>query len=654
MRNTRSVLTAALGAVVLSGGLVVASVGTAAAADGASPMVKIKKPLTLKVNSTSDTHAVAPTTGKCKDATRKCSLRAAVEVADAATAGRSVTIVLPGKIFDLTLGALFLSHNPVTIFGASQSTTIVSAQGNSQVLGVASGSAVSLDQLELTGGNASTDGGGLANSGDTTLNGVTVTANTAADGGGILNVSGATLTLANSTVSANSVASVADSTPGGNGGGVENQGSLIVSGSTVTGNSAGNGGFGGADTGGSGGNGGGIDNSGTVSVTGSTLSGNAAGSGGIGESGQELSGPGGDGGGIYSSSGSVTLTNSTLSGNKSGYAGPLGEAPYPSAGDGGGVWSSADLQVSGTTFSSNAGETGTGPGGSGGAVFTSGTATITGSTFTGNTGGLGSGGGNGGAIADSGSLTLSGSTLADNTAGSGQESGNGGNGGGLYSSGGSATVTDDTFDANSGGNGGNSIPVDPGCTAPGSGGDGGAVFSSAVLTVTNSTISGNSTGQGGSHVPPCAGQAPNGVGGGLATVGGSASLLFATIAGNSDGIDNLAGTVTLAGSIVSASTGANCTGTVSEVNGYNLDSGTTCGFSQATDLTNADPVLGALASNGGPTQTQALQSGSPAIDHGGTASSGCPTADQRGDPRPDEAGDAGACDIGAYESQGIG
>ena len=91
-----------------------------------------------------------------------------------------------------------------------------------------------------------------------------------------------------------------------------------------------------------------------------------------------------------------------------------------------------------------------------------------------------------------------------------------------------------------------------------------------------------------------------------------------------------------------------------ETTGYNLDSGTTCGLLAVTDITGSEPLLGALANNGGPTQTQALQAGSPAIDHGGTSTTGCPSADQRGSTRPDEAGDGGTCDIGAYESLGIG
>ncbi|MCA9689381.1 MAG: right-handed parallel beta-helix repeat-containing protein [Myxococcales bacterium] len=55
----------------------------------------------------------------------------------------------------------------------------------------------------------------------------------------------------------------------------------------------------------------------------------------------------------------------------------------------------------------------------------------------------------------------------------------------------------------------------------------------------------------------------------------------------------------------------------------------------------ADPLLEALADNGGPTPTMALPGGSPALD----IADACPDADQRGLPR------AGLCDAGAYELQ---
>ncbi len=62
-----------------------------------------------------------------------------------------------------------------------------------------------------------------------------------------------------------------------------------------------------------------------------------------------------------------------------------------------------------------------------------------------------------------------------------------------------------------------------------------------------------------------------------------------------------------------------------------------------TDLINTEPRLGPLADNGGPTLTQALLPGSPAID-AGVAVAGV-TTDQRGVPRPQ----GRAPDIGAFE-----
>jgi hypothetical protein len=73
------------------------------------------------------------------------------------------------------------------------------------------------------------------------------------------------------------------------------------------------------------------------------------------------------------------------------------------------------------------------------------------------------------------------------------------------------------------------------------------------------------------------------------------------------------------------------------------------------DLNGADPKLGRLKNNGGPTPTMALLSGSPAIDSGNP--DGCTDSrghllktDQRGKPRPDKE-DTGGCDRGAFERQ---
>ncbi|MGH2891287.1 MAG: choice-of-anchor Q domain-containing protein, partial [Solirubrobacteraceae bacterium] len=62
-------------------------------------------------------------------------------------------------------------------------------------------------------------------------------------------------------------------------------------------------------------------------------------------------------------------------------------------------------------------------------------------------------------------------------------------------------------------------------------------------------------------------------------------------------------------------------------------------------LSSADPMLGLLQDNGGPTETMALLPGSPALDAVPATGTVCKTSDQRGVSRPQGA----ACDIGAYE-----
>jgi hypothetical protein len=107
--------------------------------------------------------------------------------------------------------------------------------------------------------------------------------------------------------------------------------------------------------------------------------------------------------------------------------------------------------------------------------------------------------------------------------------------------------------------------------------------------------------------------------------------------------------VTLRNTIVAtntASSNPNCNGTIAN-GGNNLDSGTSCGWvSTNGSKSSADPMLGPLADNGGPTLTMALLPGSTAYN-GVTynAPNGCPSTDQRGFFRPQ----AGLCDIGAYE-----
>jgi len=161
------------------------------------------------------------------------------------------------------------------------------------------------------------------------------------------------------------------------------------------------------------------------------------------------------------------------------------------------------------------------------------------------------------------------------------------------------------------------------------------------VKITNSTISRNTAATGG--------------GGGIDTFFfGTVLLTNVTIAENraalgGGGINDEfgSGPVVLKATIVADNFGSDCAGQIINSKGYNLDSDDTCSLTQPTDLPGRDPLLGPLRDNGGQTPTQALQAGSPAIDAGGTAATGCLPADQRSYLRP---GDGIACDIGAYEN----
>jgi len=294
-------------------------------------------------------------------------------------------------------------------------------------------------------------------------------------------------------------------------------------------------------------------------------------------------------------------------------------------GQGGGVANAGNLVIDDCIITENTTDGGTN---GGGGIYNQGTVELNHSVVSNNTA-------NG--IYNVGTLTVIASTISGNSQPA--------TGGGLTQQGDAATIIDSTISGNSAGTGG------------------GIFVGYAPLIMINSTISDNTTA---------------GSGGGLHVVGaGSVAKLFnVTIANNRANLDATDGgdgggvyngaaatAVRFANSII-----GNNTRLIASKNGPPVVDADDCAglFTSLGNnlLTSVDMshcaingayVLGAanidpLADNGGPTRTQALLPGSPAIDGGNLG--GCADdlgtvlgTDQRGVARPQGA----ACDIGAFE-----
>lgn len=246
------------------------------------------------------------------------------------------------------------------------------------------------------------------------------------------------------------------------------------------------------------------------------------------------------------------------------------------------------------------------------------------------------------------------------------------NGGGIYNEG-NTSITNSTISGNIAEGGGgvfltghNTVTVS-GTTMSGNRAVGGGAVSGrsgVTINMVNSTLSGNLGAD---------------VGAGFYT-NGVASLRFVTIANNVAGADSEAAgagintfksgssVTTIKNVLLSGNkkgwvpvdyktdpfpdttllTNSNCgvtgTGTPDITSsGYNLSSDTTCAavMTLGTDKNNVDPMIGALANNGGSTLTHALPTGSPALGAG--AADATVTVDQRGVARENPP------DIGAFE-----
>jgi Galactose oxidase, central domain len=230
------------------------------------------------------------------------SLRAAIRDADPST---RIDFAFTGVV-SLTSSELLVDKD-LTIVGPGPAMLTISRDPNSsatfRILEVSVNANVDLSGVTLSDGHPTdSPGGAILNNGVLTLEGVRITNNspsstgfpilTIVDAGGCDNSEGAEMTLTNCSVDGNAC--------NGSGGGILNSGTLTVTNSTISGNTAGHGG--------------GISSTGTLTMTNSTITGNTT----------ITTGPhgfqGGYGGGL-NVFGSTVLISDTISANQAQWSG---------------------------------------------------------------------------------------------------------------------------------------------------------------------------------------------------------------------------------------------------------------------------------------------------------------------------------------------
>ncbi len=355
------------------------------------------------------------------------------------------------------------------------------------------------------------------------------------------------------------------------------------------------------------------------------------------------------GGGI-SNNGSLTVSNSSFSRNR---------ALSSLISDGGAINNNGNLTVINSSFSNNVAYT------LGGGINNSGSLTITNSRFSGNTSLIG-----GGINNFNGSLTVSNSSFVGNTARN--------SGGGLNNllDGARFTVTDSSFIGNMASSGGgisnagfsggtisNSTISNSTISGNIASNEGGGIDNfSAALTISNSTITGNQVTNGASAIG----------GGGILNNGSSSNARFilvnSIVSGNSVANGLLGDEISNVNGGIITSQGNNLLGdsdktSAEAFNAFTPAASDINATSDGTNPTAITAIIAPLANNGGPTQTHALPSGSPAINAGNNANIPADATDQDGDGNTNEASpfdqrgtgfdrvNDGAVDAGAIESQ---
>jgi hypothetical protein len=270
-------------------------------------------------------------------------------------------------------------------------------------------------------------------------------------------------------------------------------------------------------------------------------------------------------------------------------------------GDGGALYNAGTANIYGSTFSDNSARNGGALENSAGATMS-----ITGSTFSVN---QAADSFRGGAVHNSGTMTITSSLFVSNFAGI--SSGTGASGGAI-DNGGTMTISSSGFYQNRAANGG-------------------AVWTSTTpagsMSITNSSFLMNTAGAGGA----------------IDSHAGTTNISFSSFFQNSNvNVQIDSGKTNIEGSVLVPWQGSSNCGGIPVDKGYNMESGTDCGFTQTGDLqnTSADIQEGANFS-------LYLAQGSPGID--AVPAGLCPVTDQNGNARPDDPAET-SCDMGAAES----
>ena len=482
------------------------------------------------------------------------------------TIGKGITSVNPNGTVNVADGTYYerltISKN-VNLVGQSQENTILDGSNTGRPLTINSGVNVSISLFTIQNGKATgydAYGGGIANSGNLTLNNCTVKYNQAnptgfygsSYGGGIYNYGN--MTIKGSTVEYNSGTGYY-----AYGGGINNGGTMIIEDSTVQYNQA----ISSSDEA----KGGGIYNEVILTINNSNINGNTAWSsypdeaygGGIynygtlimdntNMEGNIVRGYSAHGGGIYNYNGIMEISNSNINKN---YAEASGSSCY-----GGGIYiNSGSLTLTNSNINQNTVTGQSGYSAEGGGIYNCGaTMTITGGSVSSNR--ANGGDARGGGISNSGGyhniVTINGCTIQDNAIYSTSTS----NGGGIYFHSGpgyntaTMAINDSVIKGNTANYGGgiynyqSTLNISGSTIQENNAIDGAGIWTSGTATISDSLISHNSASRGG----------------GIYNNGGTLTVSNSTISGNTaspnygGGIYNNYGTFTLSGSTISGNT----------------------------------------------------------------------------------------------------